>query len=104
MRPLLVRPDHRAQHSPRAHFDTMDSLSRNRPEVSPTTLPRVSGQEDEYAVINRRTILWARGLITRQAEERDVDPLEVEDVLRELNDYDPLDVILEEAKGHVPSC
>lgn len=53
-----------------------------------------------YVVISNQTVGWAKTLITRLSEGRPVNPLEIQDIQRELDQYDPLDTILQEA-AHV---
>ena len=53
-----------------------------------------------YVVISHHTVAWAEMLITRLSEGQPVNPLEVQDIQRELSKFDPLNTILQEA-GHV---
>lgn len=46
-----------------------------------------------YVVIRRHSVLWAGSIVTRFAEGQQIDPRETADLLRELDRFDPLDVI-----------
>lgn len=55
-----------------------------------------------YVVISNQTVGWAKTLITRLSEGDPVNPLEVQDIQRELDNCDPLATIIQEA-AHVRS-